>query len=382
MYVPTVWLAALGAAVASGWRGPDPPTSCSDVRGDGAAGAPADPARPIATNILNFYSCGLAALSLARWSRAGRSRSPPACSPRPCSSTFIEAGDFAKSFDAWMVSLIVWISPWAAILPVEFFVVHRGRVDVATLYEARRSAKYGDINWRALLALGAGLVAGWSWQFGLAPEFQGPVAKAFSNTDLSWLTGAVVAGRLYYLLCGRAAPTRSGRPAAVPICHVSYPALWAFAGLAARFRRGGRDLLRRRRREPGARRGPQVRLRTCSTMSHQAYGPRVGVPRILDAAATRLELPATFFFPGATAERGPARSTACSRPATRSPCTRTPPAAGRAQPRPSRRRTSTPAWRRCEPRRRPASATARRCGSRRRSRWGWSSAPGWSTTPR
>ncbi len=41
-----------------------------------------------------------------------------------------------------------------------------------------------------------------------------------------------------------------------------------------------------------------------STMSHQAYGPKVGVPRILDLLA-RLEVEATFFVPGVTAERWP-----------------------------------------------------------------------------
>jgi peptidoglycan/xylan/chitin deacetylase (PgdA/CDA1 family) len=41
-----------------------------------------------------------------------------------------------------------------------------------------------------------------------------------------------------------------------------------------------------------------------STMSHQAYGPKVGVPRILKLLA-RKQKPATFFFPGLTAERWP-----------------------------------------------------------------------------
>lgn len=41
-----------------------------------------------------------------------------------------------------------------------------------------------------------------------------------------------------------------------------------------------------------------------STMSHQAYGPKVGVPRILRMLARR-QKPATFFFPGLTAERWP-----------------------------------------------------------------------------
>lgn len=41
-----------------------------------------------------------------------------------------------------------------------------------------------------------------------------------------------------------------------------------------------------------------------STMSHQAYGPKIGVPRILDLLA-RHEVEATFFVPGVTAERWP-----------------------------------------------------------------------------
>ncbi|ONI73949.1 polysaccharide deacetylase [Kribbella sp. ALI-6-A] len=41
-----------------------------------------------------------------------------------------------------------------------------------------------------------------------------------------------------------------------------------------------------------------------STMSHQAYGPDVGVPRIL-ALLDELEVPATFFVPGWVAEQRP-----------------------------------------------------------------------------
>lgn len=41
-----------------------------------------------------------------------------------------------------------------------------------------------------------------------------------------------------------------------------------------------------------------------SSMSHQAYGPRVGIPRILELLA-RIELRSTFFFPGVTARRWP-----------------------------------------------------------------------------
>src|SRR3954468_2607534 len=41
-----------------------------------------------------------------------------------------------------------------------------------------------------------------------------------------------------------------------------------------------------------------------STMSHQAYGPKVGVPRLLDVLE-RAEVHATFFVPGYTARRYP-----------------------------------------------------------------------------
>jgi peptidoglycan-N-acetylglucosamine deacetylase len=41
-----------------------------------------------------------------------------------------------------------------------------------------------------------------------------------------------------------------------------------------------------------------------SAMSHQAYGPRVGIPRILELLAAH-PIEATFFVPGVTAERWP-----------------------------------------------------------------------------
>jgi peptidoglycan/xylan/chitin deacetylase (PgdA/CDA1 family) len=45
--------------------------------------------------------------------------------------------------------------------------------------------------------------------------------------------------------------------------------------------------------------------RNAGVMSHQAYGPLVGVPRILDLLR-EYELPATFFVPGWTVDRYPA----------------------------------------------------------------------------
>lgn len=205
MFLPTVWLAALGAAVASSGVGSDP----SDIV-ISTFGVMALPVLllilhgPVATNILNFYSCSLAALTLgmrvARWKIslvAGVIASVVL-------AVFVAAGDFARTFDQWLVSLVVWISPWAAICAVEFYVLRRGRLDPQQMYRSHTRDRFGDINWRALLALALGLAAGWAWEFGLVTAMQGPIARAVGNTDLSWLTGGLVGGGTYWLLVGRA----------------------------------------------------------------------------------------------------------------------------------------------------------------------------------
>lgn len=204
MYLPTVWLAALGACLASAGRGSDPSTLVVST-----FGVMAIPVLlllvhgPIATNILNLYSCSLAALSIgvraARWKVtlvAGLVASGVL-------AVFVNADSFAHAFDQWMVSILVWISPWAAIVLVDYFVVRRGSLDVASLYPGDRSLPGRAFNVSGLVSLAAGLVAGWSWQYGLVPIMQGPLAKALGNTDFSWLSGSLVAGGLYFLLTRR-----------------------------------------------------------------------------------------------------------------------------------------------------------------------------------
>jgi NCS1 nucleoside transporter family len=204
MYVPTVWLAALGACLASAGGEGDP----SDLV-VGTFGVMAVPVLllimhgPVATNILNLYSCSLAALSVGirvpRWKLtlvAGLVASAVL-------AVFVQADSFATAFDHWMVSILVWISPWAAIVLVDFFALRGGRVDVDGLYAAPDRSPYGSVRPAALVALGLGLVAGWSWQYGLVPLMQGPIARAMGGTDFSWLSGGLVAGGLYWLLAVR-----------------------------------------------------------------------------------------------------------------------------------------------------------------------------------
>ncbi|TNY35098.1 purine-cytosine permease family protein [Thermomonospora catenispora] len=210
MYVPTVWLAALGACLASAGTGSDPSSLVT-----GTFGVMALPVLllimhgPVATNILNLYSCSLAALSVGvrieRWKLTAIAGAVASA----VLAVFVQADSFAQAFDHWMVSILVWISPWAAIVLVHFFVLERGRIDVAELY------RDGDeVHRPAMIGLGLGLVAGWAWQYGMVPALQGPIARALGDTDFSWLSGGLVAGGLYYLLATRArARVRAGRAA-------------------------------------------------------------------------------------------------------------------------------------------------------------------------
>ncbi|WP_454198648.1 purine-cytosine permease family protein [Nocardia sp. Marseille-Q1738] len=211
MYLPTVWLAALGACLASAGGDADPSTLVVST-----FGALAVPVLllimhgPIATNILNLYSCSLAALTIgihiARWKVtlvAGAVASVVL-------AVFINSSSFAHAFDNWMVSILMWISPWMSILLVDYFLVRRNTFSIPDLYRDGMSSSYGAFNIRGLVGLAAGLLAGWSWQYGMLPAMQGPVAKALGNTDFSWLSGSLVAGGIYGILTVLVPTRRTG----------------------------------------------------------------------------------------------------------------------------------------------------------------------------
>src|SRR5499426_734113 len=212
MFVPTVWLAVLGATVASVTKDTDPAKMVSAVFGGVTSilvllmvlhG-------PIATNILNVYSAALAALSMG----VHLSRTAIALIVGIASYLvaiyFVFEPSFAKAFDNWMISLLLWMSPFAGVILADFYIKRRRQIDVPELYRAPDESAYGDINWGAIVAFLVGLVAGWSVEDGLVPALQGPIStKLLGGADLSWLVGIVVAGALYLAL-GR-------RSAAVPV---------------------------------------------------------------------------------------------------------------------------------------------------------------------
>jgi len=211
MFVPSVWLAILGATIASVTLDTDPAKMVSAVFGGVASilvllmvlhG-------PIATNILNVYSAALAALSMGiRLSRTALALIVGIVGYL-VTIYFIFAPSFAKAFDNWMISLLLWMSPWAGVVMADFFLKRKSHIDVAELYASPKTSAYGDINWGGIIAFLAGLVAGWSVQDGLVPALQGPISGLLGGADLSWLFGIVVSGVVYLAIAGRAASVPS-----------------------------------------------------------------------------------------------------------------------------------------------------------------------------
>src|SRR2546427_522002 len=215
MFVPTVWLAILGATVASVTKDTDPAKMVSAVFGGITSilvllmvlhG-------PVATNILNVYSAALAALSMGlRLSRTAIALIAGVVGYL-VTIYFVFQPSFAKAFDNWMISLLLWMSPWAGVILADFFIKRKGHIDVGALYQTPERSAYGDINWGAIAAFLVGLIAGWTVEDGLVPALQGPISTSLlSGADLSWLVGIVVAGAVYLASGTRVVAAAAPRP--------------------------------------------------------------------------------------------------------------------------------------------------------------------------
>lgn len=216
MYVPTVWLAALGASLASTGAGLEPAQYVASVFGVMAIPVLFVVAHgPVATNILNIYSASVAFLSLGirvpRWVVSA----VVGVVGTLALALFISAESIAHAFDNWMTSIVMWTSAWGGVVFVDYYVLRRAAVETAELYRPPHESVFGDVNPRALVSFVAGLVAGWSCAYGLVPFMQGPVARLLSNSDFSWAAALFVSGALFYVL-QRARLAREPHPTAEP----------------------------------------------------------------------------------------------------------------------------------------------------------------------
>ncbi|MDI2030239.1 cytosine permease [Saccharopolyspora sp. TS4A08] len=203
-FLPVVWLGVLGASLATKNGEADPGQLI--VSSYGSLAVPVlllVVHGPIATNILNIYTCGVAVQALdLRISRRGLSVVVGAFA-MACVIFFVYQGDFATVLDSWLVSLVAWVAAWGAIMLVHFYWFERGTAGVQRLFDPVGSSRLPDVNSAALLAFGAGIVGTWLFMHGTVDVFRGPLAEALGGVDLSWLVGGLVAGALYALLGSR-----------------------------------------------------------------------------------------------------------------------------------------------------------------------------------
>ena len=218
-FLPVMWLGVLGASIATTGTGADPAVII--VQTFGALSVPVLLLvihGPIATNILNVYSMSVAALALDVKIPRHVLSILVGVLATAFTIVLVFAGDIATNIDSWLAGVVAWISPWAAIMFVHYFVVRRGRLDVKALYQSPRESRVGDVNWAAVGSLLVGLVITWMFLYGLVGPLQGPIARALNGVDLSWAAGMLITGTLYYALCrlGLATPRVPAADAAVP----------------------------------------------------------------------------------------------------------------------------------------------------------------------
>jgi NCS1 family nucleobase:cation symporter-1 len=103
---------------------------------------------------------------------------------------------FVTNLTNFLGVLLVVLIPWSAVNLADYFLVRRGRYDVASFFTADGS--YGRFAWRGLLAYAAGIAA--EWPFVSQPDYTGPLVGTLGGADVSWLVGWFAAAGAYLLM--------------------------------------------------------------------------------------------------------------------------------------------------------------------------------------
>ena len=207
-FIPVVWLGVLGASLATTNGSADPGKLI--VENYGSLAIPVlflVIHGPIATNILNVYTCTVATQALdIKVPRRTLSVLVGVLAALAVIA-FIFAGDLAKVLDTWLIGIVAWIAAWAGIMLVHYYKFERGHLDADRLFVPVGSSRLPDVNWAAMISFVVGIFFTWLFMYGLTPALQGYASRALGGVDLSWLAGSVVAA-LCYAVLGRSVNAR------------------------------------------------------------------------------------------------------------------------------------------------------------------------------
>ena len=161
----------------------------------------------ISHNALNLYGAVLSLITLIqtfayKWIPTGKSRAVLsiivllAC----CVVAVSAAADFIGHFVDLVLALLVVLVPWTAINLIDFYAIHKGQYDIASIFRVD-GGLYGRYNPQALLAYAIGIAV--QIPFMNTPLYVGPVSAHINGADLSWGVGLLITSPLYYWLASR-----------------------------------------------------------------------------------------------------------------------------------------------------------------------------------
>lgn len=200
-FLPVVWLGILGASLATKNGTADPGQLI--VESFGTLSIPVILLvihGPIATNIINMYTFGVATQALDI--NVSRKKLCIAVGVLSMGAViaFLFATDFAEVLHNWIIAIAAWVATWGGIMAVHYFVFERRHKDFSYLFLDPRSSKLKAFNPAAFIAFAGGIFMTWMCMYGSIPELQGPIATAVGGIDFSWLAGTATSAGLYFFL--------------------------------------------------------------------------------------------------------------------------------------------------------------------------------------
>jgi len=97
-------------------------------------------------------------------------------------------------YDSLSIMLYLLV-PWTAVNLMDYFFVRKGHYAITDFF--RPNGIYGAWGWRGIAAYVVGFAVSVPF-FDLSGVFEGPVAKALGDVDISWAPGLLVAGVVYW----------------------------------------------------------------------------------------------------------------------------------------------------------------------------------------
>ncbi|MCY1520869.1 Permease for cytosine/purine, uracil, thiamine, allantoin [compost metagenome] len=161
----------------------------------------------ISHNALNLYGAVLSIVTSIQTFAGGWT---PSIRVRVVLSAVVLAGsclmalgasaNFISHFIGLILALLLVLVPWASINLIDFYLIKRGRYDIASIFKADGGI-YGRFNMHAITAYFLGILV--QLPFANTALYVGPYANYIDGVDLSWLVGLLVTCPLYYCLATR-----------------------------------------------------------------------------------------------------------------------------------------------------------------------------------